>query len=710
MAVYYASACMLGLAFTLVLLVLAWNAAKDEQARALARETLAAQEQLSIRVRDLDRLLAQFTSLLQQGIARPVLSRLCKQARRSEPALEAVAILRALEADDYSSPQTLCGPADGWPTREAMRSAIAAFPDSGESFPLRGSRETDEQPPVLVRRSAVAGHTGDVLVMLRVRASALLQGAPLPPGLELLLEMESRGPLGRVTLLQRNPPTQKSGPLGPGPLSDVQSSEFTNYSVRLELRRPWALTQFDLGMLASALILGLGVTLLMLALARARELRIRELALRNAVIEAQVAEQTQELAAARDEALVAAGAKSDFLARMSHEIRTPLNAILGSLDALMNTQTTPEQASLMRMCERAGEGLLILVNDVLDLSKIEAGQLQLERVEFSPREVMEEAAGMQVLQAAGKGLALVTDLAAALPSLCMGDPVRLRQVLLNLLGNAIKFTQHGEVVLKAWVEDEAGPAAVPILRFEVRDTGIGIPPEKLEAVFERFAQADSSTTRRFGGTGLGLSISRQLMEGMGGRLWAESPAGGGGCLQGSLPLHIATHAPLRDIDFAERPAGEMLPETHSNRHAALQCALENLPAGECDVPRRSLLLVEDNHDNRQLTQIFLRGQSWDITDAADGVEAVQLCAERSFDLVLMDIQMPRMDGHAATRAIRAAERAAGRPAARIIALTAHALPEELDRILEAGCDGYLTKPLKKRVLLDFLAAEPGGRP
>ena len=730
-AVYYASASILGLAFTLVLLILAWNAAKDEQERAFARETLAAQERLSTRVRDLDRLLAQFTSLLQQGLSRPALSRLCERARRNEPALDAVAILRAVEADDHPSPQTLCGPPDGWPTREAMQSAIAAFPESRESFPLRGSREAGEQHPVLVQRWLATGHTGDVLVMLRVRASALLQGVPLPPGLALLLEMESRGPLGRVTLMERNPIIRKSGSLEPQPLSDVQSSEFTNYSVRLELRRPWTLKQFDVGMLASALILGLGVTLLMLALARARELRIRELALRNAVIEAQVADQTQELAAARDEALVAARAKSDFLARMSHEIRTPLNAILGSLEALMNMQATPEQSSLLRMCGRAGEGLLILVNDVLDLSKIEAGQLQLERVEYSPREVMEEAAGMQALQAAGKGLVLITDLAAALPLVCIGDPVRLRQVLLNLLGNALKFTQHGKVVLKAWVEDEENSTAVPVLHFQVRDTGIGIPPEKLETVFERFAQADSSTTRRFGGTGLGLSISRQLMEGMGGRLWAENPAGGGGCLQGSLPLHIVTRAPLRDVDSAERPAGVSLTGANSSQRAALQQAPVSLvagvgtdaaarasaaeartigspPASECDVPRRTLLLVEDNDDNRQLLHLFLRGHSWDITDAADGVEAVQKCAERSFDLVLMDIQMPRLDGHAATRAIRVAERTAGRRAARIIALTAHALPEELDRILEAGCDGYLTKPLKKRVLLDFLAAEQGG--
>jgi signal transduction histidine kinase/CheY-like chemotaxis protein len=562
-------------------------------------------------------------------------------------------------------------------------------------------------------------------------------------------------------------------------------------------------------MLASAMILGIGVTLLMLALARARELRIRELALRNAVIEAQVAQQTQELAAARDEALVAARAKSDFLARMSHEIRTPLNAILGSMEALMDTQATPAQSHLIRMCERAGQGLLVLINDVLDLAKIEAGQLLLEQVEFSPREVLEDAVGMHALAAAGKGIELATDLSAGLPLVCRGDPVRLRQVLLNLLGNAIKFTREGEVVLNAWVEEETGTTGLPMLRFQVRDTGIGIPSEKLETVFERFAQADSSTTRRYGGTGLGLSISRELMEGMGGRLWAENPAQGGCCLQGSLPLQVVTHAPLARVEAANGRR-VLLVEGGSTQRECLKRALESLGAdvrasadgataasqinaswhpthiiwglkndatdpltaldtlaracpspprrvvllpalsgalparcaaagvevgikpprqdsllawlearaggpdatampssviGHPDPARHSLLLVEDNDDNRQLVHVFLRGQCWDITDAVDGVEAVRLCNEHAFDLVLMDIQMPRMDGHAATREIRQSERASGRPATRIIALTAHALPEELERTLAAGCDGYLTKPLKKKTLLDFLDAE-----
>ncbi len=804
-ALYYATALFLGLAFTLSLLVLAWNAAQGEQARAFARETLAPQERLGNRLRELDRQLGQFITLVQQGIPSAVLARLCEQARTREPALDGFALVAPDAGGNANGSQNLCGAAHDWPTREALLGAVAAFPESQDAFPLRAPSGGEGHQLVLAQHCPMPGSVERAL-MMRIKGTALLQGVPLPPGLGVRLEIESRGPLGRVTLLARELPARARAPWAPSPLVNSRLSEFTNYAVRLELSRAWTPAQLDFGMLASAAILGLGVTLLMLALARARELRIRELALRNAVIEVQVAQQTQELAAARDEALVAARAKSDFLARMSHEIRTPLNAILGSMEALMDTQTTPAQSHLIRMCERAGQGLLVLINDVLDLAKIEAGQLLLEKVEFSPRDVLEEAAVMHTLAAAGKGIELVTDLSASLPEACQGDPVRLRQVLLNLLGNAIKFTHEGEVVLKAWMEEASGTPELPVLHFEVRDTGIGIPPEKLESVFERFAQADSSTTRRYGGTGLGLAISRELMEGMGGRLWAENPAQGGCCLKGSLPLQAMTRAQ----GWAASGRRVLLVEAGTSQRESMKRALESLgadvrvgaddvsaagqisaswhpalivwglkhdatdpltaldtlargcpapprlvvllPALSGDLParcaaagvevgikpprresllswleagatmpdaatllpppaarpasaRRSLLLVEDNDDNRQLVHVFLRGQCWDITDAVDGLEAVRLCTEHSFDLVLMDIQMPRMDGHAATHEIRQLERASGRPPARIIALTAHALPEEHERILIAGCDGYLTKPLKKKTLLDFLAAE-----
>jgi signal transduction histidine kinase/CheY-like chemotaxis protein len=510
-------------------------------------------------------------------------------------------------------------------------------------------------------------------------------------------------------------------------------------------------------------------------------------------------------------------AKSEFLATMSHEIRTPLNAIIGSADLLWETALTEEQAEYVGMFRRAGGTLLAVINDVLDLSKIEAGHLELDPIAFDLGDLVEQTAQLVAARAHEKGVELVCSLDPGLPAHVVGDSTRIRQVLLNLLGNAIKFTAAGEIALTVAPEPDASGTLG--LRFSVRDTGIGIPADKLTSIFASFTQADSSTTRKYGGTGLGLTISKRLVELMGGRLWVESCPGQGSTFTFTLALP-ATEGPsllpvlpvelrgmralvVDDNETNRRILQEflsgwgMLVSTAESGAAAI-AALEGATTGgtpyrlvllDCRMPEMDgfevavavgrstsvahatimmltsdarggdiararalglgsylvkpvkryelyrsiitllgkapavpvpspsgavmlddtawrplrILLVEDSEDNRRLIQSYLKHYPFQIDTAEDGREALRRYQEATYDLVLMDVQMPVMDGYAATRAIRAWERALGRAETPVLALTANAQQEDAVKSEAAGCTAHLTKPIRKSSLLDALS-------
>ena len=391
----------------------------------------------------------------------------------------------------------------------------------------------------------------------------------------------------------------------------------------------------------------------------------------------------RELQHAKAAAESASRTKSDFLASMSHEIRTPMNAIMGIADLLAKTSLTPEQDKYVQIFRRSGDNLLNLINDILDLSKVEASQLDLEKTGFSLSDHLEKVIEMVAPRAQEKNLSLDCEIEPSVSNDLVGDPTRLRQVLLNLLGNAIKFTETGNVSLKVELD---GDSSVPTaLRFTVTDTGIGITEDKLAAIFERFTQADSSTTRRFGGSGLGLTISKRLVELMGGRVWVASDVDKGSTFGFAVPFEIWTGA--------DSPA--------------------NAPIGtDTDAPQRALriLMAEDSPDNCTIALAYLEDTPHQVDVAETGLIACEMFKAGHYDLVLMDRQMPVMDGLTATRALRAWEKSNGRTPTPIIALTASALKGDRETCLAAGCTAYLTKPIKQDVLLqairDFSAAGP----
>jgi len=376
-------------------------------------------------------------------------------------------------------------------------------------------------------------------------------------------------------------------------------------------------------------------------------------------------------------------AKSDFLATMSHEIRTPLNAIIGMADVLSSTPLTPEQQKCVEVFQRNGVSLLNLINDILDLSKVESGKVELESARLDLREVVSRAAEVIDGRARAKGLSLEQRISTDIPVYLTGDASRLRQVIINLLGNSIKFTERG--YLEVRVEQDPEDARPGCLRFAVSDTGIGIPTEKLSAVFESFTQADSSTTRKYGGTGLGLSISRQLVELMGGRIWVESTVGRGSTFFFTVKLGV------------EEDQSEPVQDT-----AALSTA---------DLERRAhglrILLADDSSDNRFLILSYLKNSNCSIEIAQNGQDAVEKFRAGRYDVVLMDIEMPVMDGYAATSEIRRYERDLGMPATPVLALTAHAFADMEARSRAAGFSAHLTKPIRKATLLEALAGYAG---
>ncbi|MBF0311163.1 MAG: response regulator, partial [Magnetococcales bacterium] len=379
----------------------------------------------------------------------------------------------------------------------------------------------------------------------------------------------------------------------------------------------------------------------------------------------------EALREARQAAEAANLAKSEFLAIMSHEIRTPLNVLLGMSDILEESVLTSEQRQQLEVVNRAGEHLLSLINDILDLSRIEIGRLVLENVAYQPRSLLSAVENMMRSRIETKGLQFQVTLSPDLPMWVSGDEARLRQILVNLLGNAVKFTQQGHIALNVEYAPQGN-----LCRFSLSDTGEGIAEEHLDKIFDKFTQADASISRRHGGTGLGLAISRNLVERMGGQLKVESRLGEGSTFSFTIAMPVVEAPDSTVARTAPPPLTELSP--------------------------LHILLVEDSPDNQNLIRTYLKKTPWTIETVQNGQEAVDCVPRGQYDLILMDIQMPVMDGYTATRMIRAWEQRESRKPLPILALSAHALQSEQQMSLQAGCDAHLVKPIKKSHLISTI--------
>ncbi len=392
-------------------------------------------------------------------------------------------------------------------------------------------------------------------------------------------------------------------------------------------------------------------------------------------------ERQMELNDARIEAENSNSLKSEFLANMSHEIRTPMNGVIGMAELLKDTELTNSQREYLDMLKTSADSLMSIINDILDISRIEAGKLNFEYIDFNLRNTIAETLNPIAVSAHKKDIEQSYNVSPDVPNIILGDPGRLRQILINLLGNAIKFTESGEIVVSVEVESQTEDEVS--LRFAVSDTGIGIAEDKKEYIFDTFTQADSSTTRKYGGTGLGLSIASGLVEMVKGKLWVESEVGKGSTFYFTARFGISHESVKQEL---------------SQEIVNSECKSLNNQTKDEDGQKIHVLLAEDNIINQKLVVRILEKEGHIVEVAIDGEEVLDGLKKQHFDIVLMDVQMPKMDGIEATQAIRNSKDSTFDPEIPIIAVTAHAFEEDKERCLKAGMDSCVTKPFKREEL------------